>query len=255
MWSWERLSYSDAGVAFDFNPEQNYLLSANVEGGKAVAWFTSSRIGAWELAGPVRPLLARLLAARDLTLLHAGAIGRNGAALLLPAPGGSGKSTSVALALRRGFDSVGDDFLIALPDSPPSIANLYRTMRLAPSSPMFDVARHQVVPDGFGNEKALAYIDAEYPGQLVERQRVVAMATPVITGESQTRVVPASRAEILRALLPSSLFYAANREAAAMTALTNMVRSLPAYRLELGTDLDGVISAIESLLAKHGSRV
>jgi hypothetical protein len=48
-------------------------------------------------------------AAERQLLLHAGAVSRNGAAVLFPAPSGAGKSTLVAGLVQRGFDYVTDE--------------------------------------------------------------------------------------------------------------------------------------------------
>ena len=46
---------------------------------------------------------------RDLLLIHAGAVAREGAAILLPGKAGSGKSTLVLALLRRGFAYLSDE--------------------------------------------------------------------------------------------------------------------------------------------------
>ena len=59
-----------------------------------------------------QPVLAYLLAPFDRFLLHAGAVGRDGRALVLLGQTGSGKSTSTYAALRAGWDVLGDDHVV-----------------------------------------------------------------------------------------------------------------------------------------------
>lgn len=59
-----------------------------------------------------QPVLAYLLAPFDRFLLHAGAVGREGSALLLLGQSGSGKSTSTYAALRAGWAVLGDDHVV-----------------------------------------------------------------------------------------------------------------------------------------------
>src|SRR5262249_10270153 len=46
-----------------------------------------------------------------LAFLHAGAVRRNGTAVLLPAPCGSGKSTLIGFLASQGFDYLSDDLV------------------------------------------------------------------------------------------------------------------------------------------------
>jgi hypothetical protein len=52
-----------------------------------------------------------------LAMLHGGAVARNGAATILPAPSGSGKTTLIAFLLPRRFDYLADDMIaLSAPD-------------------------------------------------------------------------------------------------------------------------------------------
>lgn len=59
-----------------------------------------------------QPVLAYLLSPFDRFLLHAGAVGREGSALVLLGQSGSGKSTATYAALRAGWDVLGDDHVV-----------------------------------------------------------------------------------------------------------------------------------------------
>jgi hypothetical protein len=59
-----------------------------------------------------QPVLAYLLAPFDRFLLHAGAVSRDGSALLLLGESGSGKSTATYAALCAGWDVLGDDHIV-----------------------------------------------------------------------------------------------------------------------------------------------
>ncbi len=247
-WGWRQDYYSADHLSCGFNGVRRVLTTIDESQGAAVAWFGTPVIAAWEYSAPARAQLARLLFARGATLLHAGAIGRDGAALVLPAPGGSGKSSTVELALEHGFDTVGDDFLAATATPVPSVSSIYQTLRLGRSSPRFRSDKHVVLDDGFQNDKALVYLDKAHPGRLVDRQKILAFVVPTLTGRLGSQIVSASRMEVLRAMVPSSLFIALNRQPAAMKALVDLTRTIPSYRFELGTEPSGILDALKGLL-------
>ncbi len=58
------------------------------------------------------PILECELAARGLYLVHAGAVEREGRALIIPGRGGVNKTAVVAELCRRGWQAMGDDFVL-----------------------------------------------------------------------------------------------------------------------------------------------
>lgn len=246
-WRWDDFTYRSGGLLLEFESERRILTLTDHDRRHVLTWTQSGRTGAWEFAAPWRPLLDRLLAPLGHTMVHAASIGRAGRTVLLAGPGGSGKSTAVHAALDQGFETVGDDFLLLPAGTTGIVESLYRTTRLRPTSPRFDPRVHRVVDDGFGNDKALAFVDETHPGQLVLRQDVAAIVAPVITGRARSVLVPVSPIEILRALVPSSILLA-DRRPEALPRLVALTRAVPGYRLESGTDLDDLVGTVASLL-------
>jgi len=82
-------------------------------GGPVDAWFGGAAGDPAPVFRRFLPLgLARLLSVRSQFLLHAGAIARDGAALLVMGPPASGKSTLGLAALRAGWTLLGDGLTI-----------------------------------------------------------------------------------------------------------------------------------------------
>jgi hypothetical protein len=79
-----------------------------------------------------------------------------------------------------------------------------------------------------------------------------ALLLAVVTGETETRVRPASAAASLAALAPTTVFQLPGDGAEAFARLGALVRNIPSHRLELGTDLAAIPDAIAGVLA--GSR-
>jgi hypothetical protein len=226
------------------------LTAVDVEAREAVVWFAGDRIGAWERAAPVRPIIDRLLAQFGLTMLHAGSLGRGDRAILFAGRGGSGKSTLVRAGVRNKMKTVGDDFLLLVQGTPAVVAPLYRTVRLQSSSPSYDATLDRIEDDGFANDKALVLLEED--GTFLRRQQPVAIASMFVSGDVRSALEPVSTIEVLQALLPSSLILA-DRRREAMSTLTGLARSLPSYRLAVGSDLNQALELVDNLLERLGA--
>jgi hypothetical protein len=66
-----------------------------------------------------------------------------------------------------------------------------------------------------------------------------------------TGAVPISPVEALKALAPSTLFQLIGASQKDLRAMAELVRKVPCYRLELGTDLAAIPRAIEQLLLRQ----
>ena len=78
---------------------------------------------------------------------------------------------------------------------------------------------------------------------------VRAIALPIIVDAARSRLSAASRAEALRRLAPSTLMqmpFGATPERFAK--LARLATSVPAFRLELGRDIDGIALRVNELL-------
>jgi hypothetical protein len=71
---------------------------------------------------------------------------------------------------------------------------------------------------------------------------------PTITGGPRTRAVPASRAAALTALAPSTVFQLHTAGSEALQYMAQLVRRVPAYVLELGSDVPEIPGVILDLL-------
>ena len=77
---------------------------------------------------------------------------------------------------------------------------------------------------------------------------------PRVTGARDTRIVPASAAQALLALAPSTLFQLPGAESAKFRRMSQIAKSLPAYTLESGTDWTQIPRALQELIATLNAR-
>lgn len=211
----------------------------------AAAWLPpQGQLEAWELAAPLRNLWSLLARHSEppAALLHAAAIDYGGRALLLTGPGGSGKSTTSLAALHQGARFLGDDFVWCSlasthpMSSRPAVASLYRTAKLLPSSLTHTLLTSESTSGQDGEKSVLCLSDSN---QLLSSSSAVAWVVPQKpTTLSQASLSPLRPIELLRALLPSSLFLVAGATRARHHILRELAQTLPAYALHLSPRLD-----------------
>jgi hypothetical protein len=227
----------------------------DVERGLAILWMPSARSVAWyERAAPFQRPLHWWLRTRGLQLTHAAVVGRfGGDGVLLGGRGGSGKSTTTLACLSAGLGWGGDDHILLAGSDPPVAYSLYGAAKLAPPDlarmlpEMVPAAGDDLAP---GQEKAVLEPERVYPGRLLHRVPIRAVALPVVRGGRFSRLVEVSPAAAIAAIVPSTLLQLRWTEPGEYAAIAAALRSVPSYRLELGTDLRGVADAVAGLLAE-----
>ncbi len=223
-----------------------------VDGGRAMFWaLDASLLPNWERAAPLRHVFSLALQSSGLHVVHAGAVGGEDGGVLLIGPGGSGKSTAALACLDSCLTYAGDDYVIVDPAGTPWVHSLYSSGKLElPQSRRFGHldADHRPRQD----EKALFFVHAQNPDRTTKGFPLRAVLIPCFGGHDSrhTSIEPiSSKAEVLAALAPSTVFQLPAAGSSTLTALAKLVESLPAYRLRTGTDLSAIPSAIQAVLA------
>jgi hypothetical protein len=105
-------------------------------------------------------------------------------------------------------------------------------------------------PDRPPEEKAIVFLAQHRPERLVAAAPVKAIAVPIITGRVATEVRPISGARALRELAPSTLFQLPGHGQQSVRSMAEVVRAVPSYALEVGTDPGQVAGALRGLLER-----
>lgn len=210
------------------------------------------RLSLYELGKPLQPLLFAWLSDRDIVPVHAGLVSRDGVGILLGGAGGSGKTTTSLLCARSGFDYLGDDY-VALPaadDDGYRAYGLYNSTWLEPDhARRFPWLVERLIRGDATEDKWLVILGDVGGVGLAADTRVGALALPRVAGTRETTWEPASRAEALRRLAPSSILqlpFISPRPA--LGRMAELAQTVPVYRLELGTQLDRIPERIAELL-------
>jgi HprK-related kinase A len=196
----------------------------------------------------------------DLLLLHAGAVERNGLALLLPALSGSGKSTLTAALSLRGWRLLSDEFGAYDPDS-----GLLRAVLkpVALKNQSIDVIRRfapqAVLGPEFPKTRKGTVAHLAPQGEAVTRRhenaRPGAVVLPKWEAGSPIRWEPLPE----NVLFPALAFNAFNYGllgAVGFRSVVRLVRQCPAWQLVYG-DLDDAVATIDAawpqILNHHGT--
>jgi hypothetical protein len=183
-------------------------------------------------------LLQFMRARPDLLWIHAGAVERNGRALLIAAASGQGKSTLTTLLLDYGWKLMSDDVAPVRMDTD-EVLPFYQSplRRLDPGR---EVTGEEV--------SALERESIEVPGRLLRRNpaQVGAIVFPMFTHGVSAALTNLKRGDGALELLRNARNFADHRGAAVERAAA-FARSVPMFQLCYGSAKDAVMS-LENIL-------
>jgi hypothetical protein len=203
-------------------------------------------------AAPLRAVLHAWAGGSGLVVVHAAAVGRPEGGVLVVGTAGSGKSTTSLTCLRAGFRFAGDDYVLVDPDRP-FVHSLYSSAKLE----WRHLDRHPELfraANGRGDAKALAFLADDVPEQLVAGFEALAIVLPRVGDRDDTRVVATSAADALLRLAPSTILQTPGRSQSDLGSMARLVEVLPAFRLELGTDLRTIPEALDAVIRDTRAR-
>lgn len=201
----------------------------------------------WEVSAPLRLPLAWACLASGHMMVHGATLGHRGRGILIAGKGGAGKSGTTLAGVLAGLDTAGDDYVLIDRTMPGFRAwPLYRLAKQGPAG----LARLGLSVDGVENWQGKIEFDIRElgAGQLMP-SGLRAIVLPRIRHGARCRFVAVSPREAMLALAPSSLFQLPGNPRQGLTFLGDLVRALPAFRLELGTDPAEIGQALGDFIA------
>ena len=206
----------------------------------------------WDYTAPFRHLLSWWLAERGCRHVHGGAVGTEEGGVLLVGRGGSGKSTSSLASLSHDrLRYAGDDYVAVGGDGTPHVHSLYCSGKVH----HHDLHRLPHLAPALANrdrddEKAVFYVASSFPGRTIAGFPLRAIVLPRVTERRAARAVPATHAAALAALAPSTIFQLHPPAREALAQMAELVRTVPTFALELGSDVETIPDELERLLAE-----
>jgi hypothetical protein len=205
----------------------------------------------WERGSPLQTLLNWWTSSQNRQYVHAAAVGTSNGGVLLTAKGGSGKSTSALACVNSDLSYASDDYCLVATDPIPYVYSLYNTAKLKGAK---DLERFpELAPlvsngDRLDEEKALIFLKEHFPNKIVTGFPLKAILVPKITGELDTRISKATPILALKSLAPSTLFQLSGTGQSALEMMSSLVKQIPCYTLELGTDITQIPQVILEFL-------
>ncbi len=258
--AWGVDAYREQGVIDGFFGDGLYtvyprgvgaLNVVDVRAGRAFFWIAdAARFGLPERGAPLRLLLNLWLSGREVQLVHGAAIGREDGCVLLIGRSGAGKTSTALSCLGSGLRHLGEDYCLIAGSDPPRISSIYSSAKVEFATlERLPRLRDLVLamPDG-PEEKILLDLHAGDPERMMWSAPLRAIAVPRIVAGPETRLAPCSTAEAMVAVAPSTMLQLPGNGPALMRMLSEVVRSVPCYGIEVGSDPARIPPVIESLL-------
>lgn len=220
------------------------------------AWFWTqdpAGLRSWDWASPLRAILHWWLGHRGILQVHGGAVGSAAGGVLVVGRGGSGKSTTTLSCFNSGLRYAGDDFVGMVVDPAPWVHSLYSSGKLEPHhlERFPKLAAAVANPVRSTEDKVIVFATDAAPGVPVDGFPLRAVLVPrVVAIEPETRIVPTTPAAALAALAPSTIFQLHPPQPDGLARMAALVRRVPCFSLELGSDVSRIPEAILALLEK-----
>jgi hypothetical protein len=172
-------------------------------------------------------------------------VAEHGRAVAIAGASGSGKSTTALACLAAGMSILGDDACIAELGSSPNLFSVYGLAKLEPDA----LARLPGLADlALGTDDRTGQILLDPGARHVEQASLAAVVLPHIVDDRRTRIRAISPRDALRVLVPGSLLEGAGAGGSALRSLAALVQCVPCLRIELGTELDGVVTGVRQAI-------
>ena len=188
-----------------------------------------------------------------LAYAHAAAVCRGGHSILMPGPGGAGKSTLTAFLVARGFDYLGDD-IIALAEDDGALLPLPTSLSIKSGSwdlvgQFFATLANR--PSLFRYGRTMRYLEPEGNYQaLTSAPSPSAIVFPAYKAGAPTRLSPLPPLQTMLRLVGAQAALLPPATEGRLAKLVEFVEQTPAYELTY-SELPGALQAIEDLLASQ----
>ena len=195
---------------------------------------------------PMQEMLKRI----GIYGIHAAGLARNGRSLLLQGTSGCGKSTLTIALLRAGFDWLSDDLVLLDPSSDLETLAFPEKIKATPDTLSMFAELHSVTsaakPNGWPKFELRArdYFSSNIAWRSIPR----AIVFPAITDQHESTLCELSTDETFLHLSSSVLLMEKESTRCHLSALAQLARAVPAYRLRTGQDFDHVAALLGGLL-------
>lgn len=250
--------WSDARFRTTFHMGSGVLTLLDLEQRRAIWWIRDAReLPYYESGAPLLPLFHAWMSTRSAEarrLVHAAAIGDENGGVLVVGRGGSGKSSTALQTFTSNLQYAGDDYCLLSDDEDGHFRawSLYSSGKIhGEDAPIFPHLANSLSNEKtMMDEKALYFFAENWQHKLGEGFPIRAVLLPRV-GENTLRLTPLSPAQALLALAPSTMFQLPNTGRDTFAWLSQLVKRVPSYTLDLGAQRSAVLPFIEKFLQEQ----
>lgn len=224
------------------------------ETGQGYFWVRNAAdVPVYMSAAPFLSIFSDWFEPKEFRFIHAGAIGYPDGAVLITGKGGSGKSTACLSCLDSDLFYLSDDYTLYGLEGGPEVFGLYGSGKKNTD----DLARlpflsaRTIDADGRDGEKSLFFLNKHFPGKLLPVSPLKALFVVRVSPGEGTTLTPAPPQAAFLASAPSSVLQLSGAGEGAFRSLARLVRELPCYYLNVGSDIRRIPQTISRFL-KHG---
>lgn len=248
----ELVHYSGGRLRAAFYPYPNRLSVLDLDTNTGYLWVEDAQeLPYHEIGSSCKVILHWWLAQQQIQLVHAGAVGTEAGGVLIAGPGGSGKSTTCLTCLGSPLGYASDDYSLVALSPTPTVYSLYNTAKLKGPE---DIARFPHLKEHISNrenldtEKATLFVHEVAPQKVMPQFPLKALLIPTVTGKPDTTYQPLSPGKALMSLSISTIFQLPGAHKNALGFMAAVARSVPCYRLNLGTRLAEIPDVIAEII-------
>ena len=219
-------------------------------GRRALLWYPSpGEISSWEFSRPFLYPIHALMLPTAWTPVHAAAVARNGAAILVAGRGGIGKTTTALVCAEAGWDYISDDFVL-IGGTPWRACGIYRSARMRED--MFDrLPRSMEAVTNISTEdgEVRAEIDVGRLGRIESGNvEIHAIVLPRRAGAACAALTPCRPSQVLSALAGSTSIILGGGQTEIFEKLTDLVKKVPCYTFDPGPNIADIPAALAPLV-------
>ncbi len=237
---------------FHFGP--NILSLMDTSRNVAIYWLNDAAATPYYEKGyPFTTIFNWWMEQQQRQCVHAAAVGNKTGGVLLPGKSGSGKSTTSLACLDSELSYVSDDTSLISCERGPCVYSLYNTAKVEHfhhlphlKSYVSNAVREQ-------NEKGMIFLHQYFPDKIISGFPLKGILVPRIAGGKTTHIKPTSPGKALKALAPSTLLQLPGAGVRAFRLMSQLVKSVPCYQLDLGTDMHEIPKVISTFLQDHAT--
>ena len=242
-------AFIDAERYLQVDLDRAMVGAANRRLRKAVVWLRSpEHVAQLDRSAPLATLLNWLASEAGHFTVHAASVGRPDGGVLIVGQSGAGKSHTALACLDSDLLYVADDRCLLGTHGRPTSGSLYSTARLYAS----DVHRFPLLKESEAvharDGKALFFLHPIAPERLSPGFPIKAVLFPRPSGRRDTSIEPAPAGLALLCLGSDSALRSPSVGNVFLKRLAAVLRTVPCFRLETGTDMAQIPSTIASLL-------